>query len=182
MDHTRLTYDIAAERMAEKFRAMGPRTADIEKIFSFVRKENASILEIGCGDGRDASEFVKRTSQYVGIDYSEGMLRLAREYVPGADFRLANVSEFEFPNDLDAIVAFASLLHLPPENIRNIVRKGYEALNAGGVFCISLKAGNGSETKTDEFGTRTYYYYEPEDILSFIPYEIPHETETSEVR
>lgn len=42
-------------------------------------------------------EFRKRTPNYLGIDYSEGMLKMAREYVPNAEFRLADVSEFEFP-------------------------------------------------------------------------------------
>lgn len=42
-------------------------------------------------------EFRKRTPDYLGIDYSEGMLKMAREYVPNAKFKLADVSEFEFP-------------------------------------------------------------------------------------
>lgn len=76
-------------------------------------------------------EFRKRTPNYLGIDYSEGMLKMAREYVPNGEFRLADVSEFEFPERLDGIAAFASLLHLPPEKVRSVVSRGYEALNPG---------------------------------------------------
>ncbi len=76
-------------------------------------------------------EFRRRTPNYLGIDYSEGMLKMAREYVPNAKFQLADVSEFEFPEGLDGIAAFASLLHLPPEKVRSVVNRGYEALNPG---------------------------------------------------
>ena len=130
-ERTRLTYDESADRMAAKFRAMGPRSADIDRIFEHIGEESANILEIGCGDGRDAMEFRKRTPNYLGIDYSEGMLKMAREYLPNAEFRLADVSEFEFPEGLDGIAAFASLLHLPPEKVRLVVSRGYEALNPG---------------------------------------------------
>lgn len=66
--------------------------------------------------------------------------------------------------------------------MRSVVSRGYEALNPGGVFCVSLKKGAGSDSKTDEFGTRTYFYYEPEDILSYAPLGIRSETVVTEIR
>lgn len=45
-ERTRLTYDESADRMAVKFRAMGPRSADIDRIFGHIGKESANILEI----------------------------------------------------------------------------------------------------------------------------------------
>lgn len=66
--------------------------------------------------------------------------------------------------------------------MRSVISRGYEALNPGGVFCVSLKKGAGSDSKTDEFGTRTYFYYEPEDILSCAPQGTRSETIVTEIR
>ena len=49
----------------------------------------------------------------------------------------------------------------------NILSRAHSALSYGGIFYISLKKDEYSEegfTRTDEFGTRTYFFYTPELI------------------
>lgn len=158
------TYNTTARQMAAKFRAFGVRVEDIERGFSLVGTE-PNVLEIGCGDGRDAKEIFSRAYGYEGMDVSEEMLELAREHVPGAKFVQADVETYDFPKNIDLIFSFASLLHSDREHVALVLGKALRALNPGGVFYISLKHGQyHEETKTDEFGTRTYYFYTPEDI------------------
>ena len=178
---TRMTYETAAARMAEKFRSQGPRIADIERFFGLINKVDPTIVEIGCGDGRDAREICKRTVNYWGFDYSISMIELAREYVPRARFSVADAREFDFPENVDGIVAFASLLHLPPEKIRPILVRAFRALAQGGILCLSFKFGTGNLDRTDEYGVRTYWYYEPEDIIHMLPEATLVHGETSEV-
>lgn len=77
------TYNKAARAYAEKFARIGSRADDIERTFAaWGGEKDPSVLELGCGDGRDALEICKRTKKYIGIDASKEMIAIAREEVP----------------------------------------------------------------------------------------------------
>lgn len=162
-------YNTTAESMAKKFSGIGARIEDILEAFSYVQKDVPKVLEIGCGNARDASEILNHTSDYLWIDISSEMIRLAKESLPEAasKFVVADVEEFEFPQWIDIIFSFASLLHTPKEKLQKILQRILFALNSGWIVFISLKYSDVYEEiiKTDEFWTRTYYYYSPQDIL-----------------
>jgi SAM-dependent methyltransferase len=156
------TYNATALEMAKKFRSIGARVEDIEKAFSLSTLEQPHVLEIGCGDGRDAKEILKRTNRYLGIDISSAMIAEARRYAPEGHFEVADIETYIFPKDLDIILSFASLLHSDTEAVRAILESAYASLKNGGIFYISLKHDDYKEvTKTDAFGTRTFYMYTP---------------------
>ena len=159
-------YNKNAKLIADKFDTQGARATDNEEVLGLVKKENPNVLEIGCGNGRDAEEMVKHTKNYLGIDISEGLIKLAKEKVPEARFEVADMEEFKFPRGLDVIIAFASLLHVNKESFRKILREGFESLNPDGIFRISLKHSDTYKEieKNDQFGTRTFYFYSEEDI------------------
>lgn len=176
------TYNRTASQMADKFRGIGARIEDIEKTFSLLNKPNLHVLEIGCGDGRDAREIIKHTKNYIGIDISSAMIELAGKHVPEATFTVADVERFSFPNNLDVIFSFASLLHSDKDAVKNILNKVHEALNESGLFFISLKRDDyQSKVKEDEFGTRTFYFYQPSDIKEMLgdKYKVVFEDEQS---
>lgn len=155
-------YDTSAKELSEYFSGIGSRTNDIHKAFSLADLSNEPlVVEIGCGDGRDAQEIVKRASSYIGLDPSIGMLEIARKRVPGAIFIQADALGFSYPKNVDIVFAFASLLHLPREDIREVFKKIATVLHRGGIFYISLKEQNmyEKELKSDQFGERLFYYY-----------------------
>jgi len=47
----------------------------------FKKYKNLNVLEIGCGIGSDACEFIKNGANYIGIDYSEKSLKIAKQRV-----------------------------------------------------------------------------------------------------
>ncbi|MCX6781112.1 MAG: class I SAM-dependent methyltransferase [Candidatus Magasanikbacteria bacterium] len=161
------TYNTTAEAMAVKFNNIGGRKSDVDRGFSFIDKTNPFAFEIGCGNGRDAIEILKHTENYLGTDISKSMIELARVEAPTGKFEVVDIDTYEFPLGIDIIFSFASLLHSESASIKSILESAYSALNPGGVFYISLKFGEGSITKTDEFGTRTYFLYTPDDIKKF---------------
>jgi len=160
------TYNKNAKELARKFDQIGVRVSDVEEIFALVNKENPNVLELGCGNGRDAQEIVKRTDAYCGVDISEELIKLAKEKVPEARFELGDVSAYELPKDLDIVFAFASLIHITKEEFKELLKRLYNALNKGGVTRISLKYSSEYKevTQNDEFGTRTCYLYSEGDI------------------
>ncbi len=162
------TYNRAARALAAKFAGIGARTEDIDLVFDLVSEADPRVLEIGCGDGRDAIEITKRTNNYTGLDISSEMLRIAQERLPNADFVCSDILDYEFPQGLHAIFAFASLLHLPKDDVAYVLARSHKALAQHGILYLSLKHADKYEVAVqhDEFGERTFYYYSDKDIES----------------
>lgn len=78
------TYNQSAQSLAEKFDKQGSRISDIEETLSALKDHDGEIrvLEIGCGNGRDAAQIIKRVDYYLGVDISENMIAIARKKVP----------------------------------------------------------------------------------------------------
>lgn len=160
-------YDSTAQQMADKFRAIGARVKDIELAFKLAKADKSvRILEIGCGDGRDAKEIAKRANWYLGIDVSKELIKIAQYYVPEANFEVADAASFTYPKGLNIVFAFASLLHLDKNELKQILSQVHNSLEVGGIFYISLKWAEKykQEVKKDEFGERLFYFYTPELI------------------
>jgi SAM-dependent methyltransferase len=160
------TYDNSANALAEYFRGIGPRIKYIDLAFEAAgNPKQPKILEIGCGDGRDAKELVTR-GEYTGFDISKELIKLARAHVPEAHFEVADAATCNYPEGQDIVFAFASLLHLNNAEVRTVLERVGTALKPGGIFYISLKwAAEYTETiKEDKFGTRLFYLYNAEII------------------
>ena len=50
----------------------------ILKFADFKKYKNKNVLEIGCGIGTDAVEFIKNGANYIGIDYSDESVKIAK--------------------------------------------------------------------------------------------------------
>lgn len=160
-------YNESAQELAERFSGIGSRVADIERALKLADKsDGAKVVEIGCGDGRDAVEIVKHASMYQGFDPSIGLLNLAKFRVPSASFVLSDASIYNYPDNLDAVFAFASLLHISKDDLPDIFKKIHKSLRSDGILYISLKERDeyAEDTKVDQFGTRMFYFYNPSII------------------
>jgi trans-aconitate methyltransferase len=160
------TYNTSAQALADKFDTLGARKSDIYEIFMSIETNEPIVLEIGCGNGRDAENIFTYSHNYTGIDISEKLIELAQKKVPRAKFEVADIESYVFPKKYDVVFAFASLIHVPENSLGKILDKIFEALNQGGVVRLSLKHNKvyAEETKQDEFGIRTYYYYSQKNI------------------
>lgn len=161
------TYDNSAVALSEYFSSIGPRVVDIERGIELSGVGRyARVVEIGCGDGRDAAEIVSRISSYEGFDPSEGLLNIARRKLPSTSFVLADALSYGYPWGVDIVFAFASLLHINKEDLKEVFSKVAKSLGSGGIFYISLKERKEytEEIKRDEYGERIFYYYYPDLI------------------
>jgi SAM-dependent methyltransferase len=164
------TYNASAVVLAKKYDEQGVMIKDIDYVFSLIKKSNPVVLEIGCGSGRDAQEIIKRTNHYTGVDVSKNLLLIAKEKVPQATFINEDIETFKFPNSIDIVFGFASLLHVSKDSLKNILINAYNALNDDGVVYISLKYADTyvEYLKKDEYGERVFYLYSPKDIQEII--------------
>ena len=167
MDYKTLTtetYNRSAKELSEHFKGIGDRTQDVKLALSLAKMDTgkeARVLEIGCGDGRDAPEIIKRVKWYQGIDLSVELLKLARAKSPTANFVLADALVFDYPSGLDVVFAFASLLHVNKNDFKSVCLKVRRALRVGGIFFVSLKERENyaREIKAESYGKRVFYYY-----------------------
>ncbi len=167
------TYNKSAKELAEYFNSIGSRKSDINRAFSYINKKEPKVLEIGCGDGRDAEYIINKTKNYEGFDLSEEMINTVKTKVSKGNFHVADLEEYFFKNKpnkkYDIIFAFASLLHSNKQTLKKVILRVSDFITKGGIFYISLKIKKvyTRETKKDRFGTRVFYYYTPELIQNF---------------
>ncbi|MCK4790935.1 MAG: glycosyltransferase, partial [Desulfobacteraceae bacterium] len=74
----------------------------IRKYFQFTIPENSSVAEIGCGTG-DLLQQV-RPGRGLGIDFSEEMIRIAKEKYPNLEFMQADAEDMEISEKFDYII------------------------------------------------------------------------------
>jgi len=77
------------------------------------------VLDLGCGNGRHYKFFENKDIQYIGIDNSEKLIKIAEEKYPKADFRKEDALNLSFPNNyFDKVYSIAVLHHIPSEKLR----------------------------------------------------------------
>ena len=75
---------------------------------------NASIVDLGCGDGALSQSFAG--NDLTLVDFSEAMIERARQNVPTARHILADALEWEPDGQYDAVIAVGLLAHVTAPN------------------------------------------------------------------
>ncbi|MBP9822394.1 MAG: class I SAM-dependent methyltransferase [Candidatus Pacebacteria bacterium] len=142
-------------------------------IFESMFGSSKSVLEIGCGTGRDSKVLIGLGFDHVGIDASEGMLKIAQELVPEGKFKVGDFYNLEFSdNHFDGFWAAATFLHVPKADMPKILAEARRVIKPNGVGFISVKQKKGMdegyiESKTT--GTKRYFaFYEKEEFANIL--------------
>jgi SAM-dependent methyltransferase len=137
---------------ASKF-ISGTLQADMSKIidrFLEYVKPGGTILDAGCGPGRDVKRFVNLGYEVYAMDASEAMVNHCREII-GDKCALATFQEYKTYLHFDGIWACASLLHLQPHEIEGVIEKFISFLKPQGVFFLSFKKGTEDYIKDSRY-------------------------------
>lgn len=102
---------------------------------------NASILDFGCGSGRDTKYFLEQGYQVEAIDGSEELCKLASIFT-GIEVKQMFFEEFEEYKKYDGIWACSSILHLSYVKLLEVIKKMVAALKENGIIYTSFKYGN----------------------------------------
>jgi SAM-dependent methyltransferase len=115
----------------------------------------ATILELGCGGGRDAHYMIERG---FAVDPTDGVAEMAAQAEArlGRPVRVMRFDELDAEERYDAVVANASLLHVPQDALPHILARIWRALKPGGWHLASYKTGG--PAGYDELGR---YYNRP---------------------
>lgn len=121
---------------------------DIYERFLAELRPGAHILDAGCGSGRDTKAFSEREYCVTAIDASPELARLARTFT-GQPCGVLRFQDMEFREEFDGIWACASLLHIPKDEMPEVMPRFIQALKPVGILYLSLKEGDGERIADD---------------------------------
>ena len=114
--------------------------SEVQQIFTKHLSPDASILDFGCGSGRDTKYFLNNGYHVTATDGSGVICKMATDYT-GIKVKQMLFEELDDRNQYDGIWACASVLHLSREKLPNIFHKMHQALKTNGIIYTSFKYG-----------------------------------------
>jgi SAM-dependent methyltransferase len=95
--------------LASVYEAIYPKLFNYEKEFQYYHQKLQefsclNVIEIGCGPGFLAKEFVNYYYTYLGVDISEDMLELAHKRVPTGNFIKGDMRNLRIHQTFDAVL------------------------------------------------------------------------------
>lgn len=133
----------------------GTRNHDVgQNIEALLRHIQATppftILDLGCGPGRDLKTFVQRGHRAIGLEGAPALAGMARAHSACEVWQQDFVS-LDLPAEyFDGVFANACLFHVPRQELPRVLRQLHATLKSGGVLFSSNPRGNNEESVNGE--------------------------------
>ena len=111
-------------------------------------RPGSTILDIGCGSGRDLKWFKAQGFDASGLERSPTLAILAGEH-SGCPVAIIDLFKYQPPIHYDCILLIGTLVHLSKPEFPRALRRVMRMLNPGGIMYMSMKAWGGSEKAED---------------------------------
>jgi SAM-dependent methyltransferase len=169
-DDTKRFYDLTAERTADEWYPKDILMPTIQD-FASLLPERPRILDLGCGGGYESKRLASAGARVVGVDFSGESIRVARERTPQCQFEVLDFRQLDDRfGTFDGVFACASLIHIRPEELPDVLCRIAGALKDDGYLLTIVRDGEGiRETWPVVDGhklQRTVYLYTRESLQS----------------
>lgn len=162
------SYDRTAAGYAERtYKIQQPSQRG--SFMSYLASPGASILDLGCGPGRDTNFYREQSYRVVGADLSQGMLEEARRRTPGGTFVRADMRRLPFKDrSFQGIWASASFLHLPKGSAGLALNEMQRVLDDNGVLFMAVRRGEAESWREPEDAPARFYfaYYQSDELAA----------------
>jgi SAM-dependent methyltransferase len=163
-DHLRKIADRTVDHYQTRAEAFwqGTRDHDVsQNIDALLRNIQSavpfSILDFGCGPGRDLVSLLQRGHHPIGLEGAPALAEMARDH-SGCEVWQQDFLGLDLPAEhFDGVFANASLFHVPRQELARVLRQLHATLKAGGVLFSSNPRGNNEEAVS---GARYGAYYD----------------------
>lgn len=149
-DKTLAYYDNNAEDFYKC--TVGVEFSSVQNLFLSMLNHDSHILDFGCGSGRDARFFIEQGYSVEAVDGSSELCKLASEYI-GITVKKMLFQELNEVNKYDGIWACSSILHLPVNELEDVMKRMVVALKYNGIIYTSFKYGTFSGERNGRFFT-----------------------------
>jgi ubiquinone/menaquinone biosynthesis C-methylase UbiE len=152
-------YDTVADAYLEKFGISTVRERWLRRLIDRISVSGSRVLDLGCGAGIPvARDLAALGHVVVGVDGSPEQIARARQNVPQATFVEADMCNITFDaSSFDAVGAFYSLTHVPPEQQEALITTIATWLKPGGTLVASFGTGEAGEWTGEWLGTTMYF-------------------------
>ena len=107
-------------RIAEKFSRTRSRIwEEVRFLFDDYVEPGDKVLDLGCGNGRFFEVLKDKRVDYIGVDFSERLIEIAKKRYPQVKFQVADALNLPFPNNFfDKVYTISVFHHIPSEEFR----------------------------------------------------------------
>ena len=109
-----------------------------QDLFLSYLNEGDSILDLGCGSGRDTKYFLSKGYKVDATDGSEEICKVASDYT-GINVKCLLFNELDEIDKYDGIWACASILHLDRDDLIDVFHRIARSLKDNGILYTSFK-------------------------------------------
>lgn len=145
---------------------------------SKIISEGQRVLEIGCGNGRDARFFARKGFNVTATDFSEVAVQSNRMTNKSArlEFRVLDIRDpLPFPDgSFDMVFSALALHYFPDIQTRAIFREIYRVLAPDGVLVFSCKSYDGKRMDNAEQVEKNFYVDKVQRVLHAFDQDYVH--------
>lgn len=131
------------------------RDSDMHQQYAFFLdqvKSGGSILDLGCGSGRDSRYFIEHGYPVIAMDGAVELCQMAEQYIGQKVFQLT-FDQISWKNEFDGVWACASLLHCQIDTLPGILQRIVDSLKKEGIMYLSFKYGDFSGWRNGRYFT-----------------------------
>ena len=126
--------------------ALGAPTTVFIEFFNQFERENVRVLDVGCGQGRDALFIARKGHRVVGVDISPNGIRDLRAAANKENLCIegvvADITTYTPDDKFDVILIDRTLHMLPKEPRLSVLEKLLDHVDSGGWVLIADEASN----------------------------------------
>ncbi len=134
--------------------------------------QGKTLLDLGCGDGRDAIAFADAGFSVTAVDYSESGIAKLKSARPDIRAMQADIRELQFPEgSFDVVYAHLSLHYFDDATTRTVLERIRMWLKPRGFFFVKCKStkdplyGKGKKIGPDMYAEGHLRHFFSEDYL-----------------
>jgi 2-polyprenyl-3-methyl-5-hydroxy-6-metoxy-1,4-benzoquinol methylase len=130
----------------ESRHALGDPSSELVRFFESYGRNDARILDVGCGQGRDALYVARLGHRVTGIDQSPSgirdLLKDAKNEGLAIEAEVTDIRTYTPEQDYDVVIIDRTLHMLNPEPRLSVLSTMSGAVNSGGFLLIADEASN----------------------------------------
>lgn len=148
--------------------------ADLKKFAQMVKANGGkAVLDLGCGSGVQTKQLLDEGLDVLGLDISRKMIEEAKNRAPNGKFMVGDMTNLTFEtNSFDGVYARASLLHIPKDKTKSVLKNIAKILKEGGIFYLAVTEGEGErEIEDNTYGkkvNRFFAFFGEEELAKLV--------------
>lgn len=163
-------YDSVAPLYAELFSDMlDTRPLERAMLSAFAELVTGPVADLGCGPGHLTAHLRTLGLDVSGLDLSPAMITLAREAHPELRFEQGSMAALDLEDGvLGGVLAFYSVIHLPPHELPAVFAEFFRVLGPGGHLMLGFYAGDDPEPQEFDHKVTLAYRWSPSTMSELL--------------